>query len=206
MASQRDWLRDWRVWVGGGGVLMLLALGTRRVVSAVSAGSGTTIDRAGVARGYERVYQITPTDLLWLGRACIGEVNESASAWESNATRVAGAAILWALLQGFLSRGYRNYGSLTAFARAYCQPINPRWAAGGDLCLENQDACTAAQIARRARIAGTSWEALPQRVRWLVEAWGRGEVPNPVPGLTDWRAGSWAGAASNIGGNWFGAR
>lgn len=201
------WLSDWRVWAGTGGGLALLAfLGRRQIGSAfASLASPVSISAGGLASGYDRTYQITATDRLWLARALLGEVAESG--WESEARRIGGAAVLWALVQGYLYRGHRNYGSLTSFARGYCQPINPRWMVPGvDKCLVQPSACTPDRIARRQRLSAKSWESMPQQVRWLVEAWARGEVPNPVPGLTDWHANHWQGALVEVAGNWFGRK
>jgi hypothetical protein len=204
----RDWLHDWRAWVGAGGALALLGLVafrrplTRALASAVSP---VAIDTSGLASGYDRTYRITATDKLWLGRALAGEVGESG--WDSEVRRIAGAAVLWALIQGYLTRGHRNYSTLTSFTRGYCQPVNPRWMTPGvDRCADYPSACTPDRIARRQRLSSLAWTSLPQPLRWLVDAWARGEVPNPVPGLTDWHANQWTGATVQIGGNWFGAR
>jgi hypothetical protein len=68
-------------------------------------------------------YTVTEGDALWLARAveAEGPVQSQVAA---------------ALINGFCfarSRGYTK--PLTAFVRAYAQPVNPRWYATGDLFL-----------------------------------------------------------------------
>jgi len=198
------WLQSWKTWAGIGAGLALLGLGGRRVYRAYTVGN-VQIDPTGLATGYGRTYRITADDRLWLMRALLGEVGESG--WSSTATRLGGAAVLWALMEGYLLRGHRNYSTLASYARGYCQPINPRWAvAGADKCLEYPQSCTATQLARRARIAGWPLASVPSDLQQLVTSWSRGEVTNPVPGLTDWHASHWTGAVVEVAGNWFGAR
>lgn len=68
-------------------------------------------------------YTVTAEDALWLARAVEAEGPVQAQ-------------VAATLLNGFCfvrSRGYTK--PLTAFVRAYAQPINPRWFAAGDLFL-----------------------------------------------------------------------
>lgn len=147
-------------------------------------------------------YRLTSEDRLWLGRAVLGETG--------GADRTAAAAVLWALAQNFMlvigSGGARpRFASMTAMARAYCQPINPAWSVAGEgHCLDRPEACTEAKLSRRARVQSTSWSALPEATRSAVEAFFAGTLPNPVPGATDWSGAFWAGATRQVGGNWFG--
>lgn len=153
-------------------------------------------------------YRITDDDLLWLGRAMIGEVGEWG--WSDNEMKRGGAAIVWALAQNnFLvvgSGGRRpRYTTLAGIARAYCQPINPLWAdPNGVKCRQYPEACTQSRLDRRRRITSTSWAALPPEVRDLLAKFKSGRLANPVPEMTDWHARSWDGAEMVVGGNHFG--
>lgn len=150
-------------------------------------------------------YQLTDDDLLWLGRAVLGEAGTR--------TR-GGSAVAWAMAQYHAlvlgSGGSRpKHRTLASLLRAYCQPINPMWAsADASGCQRNPDACTPQLLARRASITNMSWESLPASVRQLVGSFAQGTLENPVPGATDWAASNWGSRSTiplvNIGGNMFG--
>ena len=150
------------------------------------------------------VYHLTPDDLLWLGRAIVGEAGDGAS-------RRASAAVAWALAQNFALvpsslGGTPRFSTFAALVRAYCQPVNPSWAVAGEgKCLEIPAACTPAHIARRARVTARSWDQLGA-VRGYVQDFAAGRLENPVPGMVDWLAGPWAGGQVNVEGNVFGVR
>lgn len=153
-------------------------------------------------------YRLTDTDVLWLARAVWGE------AGTRDTRNMAG--VMWAMAQyhmtviGRRSNQRPAFSSFTALLRAYCQPINPKWATlSSSGCRARPSHCGAAQIRRRAQITNASWEAIPLSVRDKVMSFIAGGVDNPVPGMVDWAAGaSWQARSKvpliNIGGNMFG--
>lgn len=155
-------------------------------------------------------YRVTSYDMLQLGRAAVGEVTESAIAWASPTTLIAGAAVLHALVNNYMRvpAKRRTYATLGAFVDAYSQPLSDEWAdPTSPRCLERQDRCTPEIIERRRRIGSMSWSALPLAVRGLVERFVRGCVWNPIGGRTDWTAAGFGygpSDARNVGGNIFG--
>lgn len=155
-------------------------------------------------------YQVTPYDMLQLGRAVVGEVTESTVAWANPATQLAGAAVLHALVNNYMRVPAKRqiYASLGDFTDAYCQPLSAEWADPTSArCLERPDRCTPEVIARRARIGSMSWSELPLPVQALVQSFVRGCSLNPIGGRTDWAAASAGYApadARNVGGNVFG--
>ena len=150
-------------------------------------------------------YRLTDNDLLWLARAVWGEAGERPRG---------GAAVIWAMAQYHAlvlgSGGSRpKFGSLTALLRAYCQPINPRWAStSASGCQDRPSACSAHLLERRARITNVGWGDIPSSVRGLVTQFSQGTLSNPVPGMTDWAAADWSSRSQvrliNISGNRFG--
>ncbi len=88
-------------------------------------------------------YRVTPSDRLWILRAVQAESNKP-----DDRRRVAET-----LLNRFVflkSRGSTAYPTLTAFVRAYAQPINPKWASQSTAkCRTNPRRCTDAMIAKR---------------------------------------------------------
>jgi len=150
-------------------------------------------------------YHLTNDDLLWLARAVWGEAGEQPEG---------GAAVVWSMAQYhalvLAPNGRRpKFQSLTALLRAYCQPINSRWASPSSSgCQEHPDRCTERHLARRNRITSASWEQIPASVRRLVTQFTQGTLENPVPGMTDWAATDWSSRSQtrliNISGNRFG--
>jgi hypothetical protein len=142
---------------------------------------------------------LTDTDMLWLARALYGEAGTGASQEHY-------AAIVWALAQNMkLVRRPRLFTTFTAITRAYCQPVNPKWESlQSSGCVRRPDHCTEAHLARRRRIRTLQWSNIPANIRQVVDSFRAGTLSNPVPGLTDWKAGRWEGATVNMQGNWFG--
>jgi hypothetical protein len=156
-------------------------------------------------------YQITEQDMTWLARCLYGEVNPSATAWANQATQRAGAAVLWALANHYMTVGRKRelYPTLTAFTRAYSQPLSARWssldAAG---CQQQPTMCTPTRLSRRRDIQAKSWSNMPAELRFLVESFVAGRIPNPIGTRTDWLASSarWSTPPMdpmNVGGNVF---
>jgi len=140
---------------------------------------------------------LTQEDLLWLARALMGETEGSSDR--------AMAAVAWAMFQRWQQKSRGK--TFTQLLRAYCQPINPEYATlAGRGCRAHPEMCTVAHLERRRRISTMTWEQLPNVVRDLVERFGRGEVPNPVPGMVDFAAFSFPGERVVIDGNHFGTK
>jgi hypothetical protein len=136
-------------------------------------------------------YQITEHDMTWLARALLGEVSENAATWANPQTQRGGAAILWALANHYMTVGQKrdHYPTLSAFTRAYCQPLSARWssieAAG---CQQQPDMCTPTRLARRRMVQTKSWSNMPPQLQFLVESFVAGRLPNPIGTRTDWLA------------------
>lgn len=115
-------------------------------------------------------YQLTPNDLLWLGRA----VQFEGGGHEATIWTYAQRAAL-----------YRT-ASLAQLLRNHSQPINPYWATAGEGgCARNPEMCTDRHIIRRLEARSTSWEHLRPEVRAKVLAFARAELDNPVPRAVD---------------------
>lgn len=131
-------------------------------------------------------YYLTDDDLLWLARAVWGESGEH----ERD-----GAAVAWAMAQNhalLVGRSRPRFSTFGALLRAYCQPINPRFATPTSSgCIERPSHCTERLLARRRMITNAPWSRIPQSVRDLVASFSRGTLENPVPGMTDWAAMNW---------------
>ena len=141
--------------------------------------------------GGRKFAPITDEDLLWAGRAAARETDNS----------VAGrAAVLWSWAQRmvwYLDRGLTTTPcreqpnrpiTLAWVIRCHSQPVNPYW----------RDRGTASQVRARQYLqsAAATWEALERgavlqpkpNLKRDVYAWGRGEIPNPIPRLADFSA------------------
>lgn len=141
---------------------------------------------------------LTDEDMLWLGRAIVGETGGRNEEW--------GAAVAWALAQNLkLVRRARPITTFTGVTRAYCQPINPKWLdINAEGCRRAPHMCTERHLARRHRYVRMSWDDLPPETQRVVQQFQAGTLPNPVSGAVDWHANHFPGATVEIGGNWFG--
>jgi hypothetical protein len=194
----------WIIGLGAGLVATTLALLAQAAFSGPKRGvfvRGRKIHGPG---GF--TYRIADSDLLWLARAVWGEAGTNERS---------GAAVIWSMAQYHalvLGRSGRRpkFSSLKNLLRAYCQPINPKWASrGASGCQRRPDHCTERHLRRRRRITTASWEQIPPQVRDLVTRFADGNLGNPVPGMTDWAAYDWShrakgGRLVDIGGNLFG--
>lgn len=142
---------------------------------------------------------LTDDDLLWAGRAAVGETG-------SHAGQI---AVLWAWLQLAAERWEAGHRCVPCRGQpcrpftyrwivgCHSQPINEYWRFRGD----NQP--------RRQMLAAASWEKLEQLspgIKGRVYAWARNEHPNPIPGLADFSAPGQPDVppgATVIGGNAF---
>lgn len=122
-------------------------------------------------------YQITPNDLLWLGRSLAGEGGLDAATVWTYAQRIA--------LYHDPSR------SLAAMVQAHSQPVNPAWRRGGTFCGPggryegDQRYCSERSLDARDRFATMPWTSVPADIRETLIRWAQADVPNPVPRATD---------------------
>lgn len=144
--------------------------------------------------GPKRVYALTEEDKLWLARAIAGECGESPKSLDGP------ACVCWAMIHRFLlSPAQGNWSTLTELLRAFCQPINPKWARGGAICAnpstKEAKYCIEKLYQRRARITALHWGEINQGIRDTVTAFAAGSLflPNRVLELEHWRLSNWAG-------------
>lgn len=155
-------------------------------------------------------YQITSTDRLWMARMLWGEVGRSDSAWQSGETQEGGAAVLWAMVNHYLTVGRKRdiYDSLGSFLQAYSQPISSRWAdPGSDACRSNEAACSSDRTAFRQATRARSWSSFPINLRNLIDRFVAGQLHNPIGTRTDFRAsgtGYFPSDTLTVAGNVFG--
>ena len=153
--------------------------------------------------GQERT--LTEEDKLWAARMVVGETGGDDP--QSN------AAVLWSVLTRWLTKPSLQGMSWAQVMRAFSQPINPQWAdASAPGCTRQPSACTETNLARRRQITSMPWSSIPQSVRDQVEAFARGRVANPIPGLNNFAAAGAIGGSQlssselpprTIGGNTF---
>jgi len=124
-------------------------------------------------------YQLTPQDVLWAARSAFYEGGSPAD-------------VLWTETQRFTTmRG--SFSTFAVFVQAFSQPINPKWRRTGEFCrpggkYAGTDACSPARLTRRDNAAMLSWATLYKRNPELVAvvlAWANGQLPNPVPRVTN---------------------
>lgn len=201
--------------IGGFGLIALLTSlwgrgGKAQAASSGALQTGRVYVRNGVLHGPTGSVRLTSTDKLWLARAIVGEVTESATRWQQADTQLGGKAVAWALAQNLMLVGSSppRMSSFTSLIRAYCQPVNPLWSRNGAKCTSGNypDHCTESKLQRRARISSLSWAQIPSQVRSIVDSFWAGTLENPVSGLVDWHANSYSGAQVQIAGNWFGTK
>lgn len=163
--------------------------------------------------GPKRVYTLTEEDKLWLARAMAGEAGENPGNLDGH------KCVGWAMINRFLlSPAQGNWKTLTELLRAFCQPINPKWALGGPKCPQSSpdrdDPCYVGKLARRERITALPWNAIDADIRNLADAFAAGEVfmPDAVLELNHHRISNWAAyrvkqpigyTDINVGDNWF---
>lgn len=122
-----------------------------------------------------RTFEASDDDLLWLGRAVDGEV-------------VPGDAVDAHACASVLVRRWvlRGSGSLAATVRGFSQPVNPRWARGGDLAEANPSRATERMLRDREVATTKRWDELRTETRAAVERVVRGDLGAPT-------AINWAG-------------
>lgn len=126
-------------------------------------------------------YQVTEEDLVWMARSIV---------CESKADR---AYIAWCYAQRFvMMRG--TFSTLTGMIRAFSQPVNPAWMAGGTYCgpggryASSEQYCGPSHLAARVRCSSTPWSSIAPEVRSYLLSWAACEEPNVAPKVVDFRA------------------
>lgn len=121
-------------------------------------------------------YQLTDDDVLWAARMAQGEGDAP--------------MVLWAMTQRF---ALLRRTSFKTFIQAYSQPINPIWRRTGSKCVPGgpyygKADCSEDRLARRDRMATLPWDSITEAARSATLAWAKAELPNPLPGTTDFAA------------------
>lgn len=124
-------------------------------------------------------YQITDEDVLWMARAVAGEGGDARDH----------LAIPWTYAQRFALL-YPRFTSLATLIRNHSQPVNPRWARGGEFCgpggrYVGDERCSEARLAARDRAAARTLADIPTAIRYIVTQWAKGWTSNPVPRAVD---------------------
>ena len=114
---------------------------------------------------------LTEPVCLWLARMCVGEGG-------SLCTKEHASLLIATVINRYLLHKYwRAWKDFVVFLRAFSQPINPRWAQGGDLVLKQLKRAKTdkakqdiqKRIARRERIIKTDWAGVPRGVSDAIE-------------------------------------
>lgn len=140
-------------------------------------------------------YTITDEDKLWLARM----IRWESSDWEDR------KAQLWTIVQRFVLRGKKYEKTLAELVQNFSQPVNPKWAPGGEYCSPGgkyvaDPGCAPARLERRAKMRETGWSRSQLVAELgLVEEFAQGYISNPVPRAVDWHATRLASGNTRIG-------
>lgn len=162
---------------------------------------------------YESKYReckISDNDKIWMARMCLGEGGRNCSTAKAS-------AMLWAIMNRWhLWDRAQRYPSYVELMRAFSQPINPRWRAGGDLAerWKGSRFATPARLARRAWVSSRPWDKIPERIREAVSDFADGVLfpPDILTTINRSRITNWASLKStpkkfpwgvDIDGDWF---
>ena len=102
-------------------------------------------------------HDVSPEDVLWLGRALDGEGGDE-------------RAVAATLIQRWVMLGGSERMSLSEMVQAYCQAISPLWLADGARCRPGGSAhgtppCAPEVTAARARRRARPWSELREEAR-----------------------------------------
>lgn len=127
---------------------------------------------------------------LWLCRMAMGESMPYNREEEFE-------AMGWAMLNRFfLHRARKKWPTFLYMVQRFSQPINPRWARGGDLARKyaNTEYTTEEKFRRRERISGLLWDEFPIGIRRTVWGFQHGDQPPPskIVNLNKPRISNWA--------------
>jgi len=113
-------------------------------------------------------------DLLWLGRAFVGEHGDGKEDWKFC------GYFVWAMINRYLlHRGNQHWPSFKYMLRAFSQPINPRWMKGGKFVKKypNSKMCTPQRLKQREGYCRLQWLNIPYEVRVILECFQRYSPP-----------------------------
>lgn len=153
---------------------------------------------------------ITDDDVLWLMRMCVGEGGMDCS-------RNKAAAMMWSMInRWFLHPGRKHWPSFKHLLRRFSQPINPRWARGGDLAekYKNTRFADPKRLKRRDKISNLKESEIPIDVSNAVMCFQFGTLfpPEILTRTAKSRISNWASLQStprrfpwgvDIDGDWF---
>ena len=128
-----------------------------------------------------RRFQLTWDDLLWSARMVYGESGVSAAELQAS-------AVLWCMTSRM---AVGRWPTFTALIQAYSQPINPRWARGGEFCgvggryHGNDRYCSETRLQRRESISNKTWDEIPEHIQNIVYRWATAQTANPIPRAVD---------------------
>lgn len=126
-------------------------------------------------------YQLTDEDILWAARAAACE-----GGGETSMT-----AALWTWARRFALPSRRDqFSSLASLIRAHSQPVNPRWARGGEFCAPggryaDTRFCSEDKLQRREWCASWAWHQIPGPARSITKRWALATLDNPAPLAAD---------------------
>lgn len=142
---------------------------------------------------------------LWLARMCVGEGGNKCTVEHAS-------AMLTALTNRYLLHPWRHAWreGFIAFVRAFSQPINPRWQAGGDLAIKHKSSKTV--LARRKKICSLTIRGINPSIVSLVDDfitgdWGLFALLDDCQ-ISNWSTSTIKSRKANpngmdIDGNWF---
>jgi len=169
-------------------------------------------------------FSVMDGDLIWLARMCVGEGGKSCP-------RDKASAMLWAMTNRYLlhpampkwvhaawvfDAAGSNNSDFIGMVRMFSQPINPRWARGGDKAekYKHTKFASKAKLKRRAWVSGLKTCDIPYEILKAVEDFADGMLfpPEVLTTMERPRISNWASLPStprnfphgvNIGGDWF---
>jgi hypothetical protein len=174
----------------------------------------------------KRQVSVSMTDdcKIWLARMCYGEGGRKCS-------REKASAMMWAMINRFIlhpstpkwvsmARHYKAIqdgdNDFIGMIRMFSQPINPRWAAGGDKAIKFSKTkfATVDRLKRRHNITNKKWEDMPDIITESVCDFVAGKLfpPQCLTSMKRYRISDWASLPStpkrfphgvDIDGDWF---
>lgn len=136
-----------------------------------------------------RVETISESEAIRTARMCVGEGGKNCSIAKAS-------LMMWAIMNRlFLWPAGKRFKEYEDLERAFSQPINPRWAEGGDLAKKwaGTKYATAAVLKRRKWVSTLPWEKIPAHIADAVRLFQAGllfppDILTTVPRsrITNW--------------------
>jgi len=166
--------------------------------------------------------RIGRTAQLWLARMCVGEAGKNCTVDEVS-------LLCWAIVNRYLlhpglkkwiplskKHGGHEGNDFISMIRMFSQPINPRWAEGGDKAEKYKDIREGrpAALKRRKAVTNMLWRDIPGTVKYAVRQFSEGKLfpPEVLTKVEKARISNWAALKStpdkfpwgfDVNGNWF---